>query len=334
MKKYITKKEDQGKRVDKILTSLLRKEPSLENISRSFVSESFDKGIQINESIKKPSYKVKMGDEIVVDIALLKEKYAQEQIKQDAESKIVEQKGSLNILFESRDFLVLRKESGIVVHPGIGNESDTLANYVKGYLVEKGEYDKELKRGGVVHRLDKGVGGLILFAKNRKAQKHFSLQFEKHKILKIYYAECIPENSQIFSALKSPHLVGEVARMYEKGNEVNLSEWREIEGVIRRDSSNRKRMVFEPNCFDERYRYAKSYVLPISKGKLFVLIETGRMHQIRATLKSLGLVLKGDTLYGYRGEEVKNKIGLNSVILGFEDLDGKRRVFNIVNEFV
>jgi 23S rRNA-/tRNA-specific pseudouridylate synthase len=60
-----------------------------------------------------------------------------------------------------------------------------------------------------------------------------------------------------------------------------------------------------------------------------VLIKTGRMHQIRATFKSLGLVLKGDKLYGFKGELV-DEIGLKSVVLGFVDIDGEKKVFNIL----
>jgi 23S rRNA pseudouridine1911/1915/1917 synthase len=334
MKRYIVKKEDKGKRVDKILTFPLREEPRLESIPRSFVSQSLNSYILVNGSKKKPSYRVKIGDEIVVELDALRDRYEQEQIRQDMESKIIVQKGFLDIVFEDKDFLVLRKEPGIVVHPGIGNEKDTLANYVKGYLTEQGEYDPQLKRGGIVHRLDKGVGGLILFAKNRKAQKHFCVQFEKHEVLKIYYAECVPEDSIVFSTIKNPQLVDEVVKAYKEGGEIELSKWQKIEGTIRRDPVNRKRMVFDRNCFNEKYRYAKSFILPIAKGRMFVLIETGRMHQIRASLKSLGLVLKGDSLYGYRGEEVRDNIDLNSVVLGFEDLEGKRKVFNIINEFL
>lgn len=54
------------------------------------------------------------------------------------------------------------------------------------------------------------------------------------------------------------------------------------------------------------------------------------MHQIRATLKNLGIVLKGDRLYGYRGEDL-NEIGLSSVVLGFENVNGERKVFNILD---
>ncbi len=333
MKKHIVQRENEGIRVDKFVTMLLQQEYGFEEIPRAFVSGVVKDFVLINNSRAKHSYRLKLNDEVSIDLDLLSKKYGQELERSNNENKIVPQEGRFEIIFEDRDYLVLKKAKGLVVHPGIKNEKNTLANYVLDYLQRKGEYDKELKRAGIVHRLDKGVGGIIVFAKNRKVQRHLAEQFENHKVLKIYYAEVEPCLSGIFKHFYSYKLVHEIIEDYRLSKGVKLDNWKVLEGSMKRDEKDRKRYVFLPNTSEENLRYAKSYILPLSYDKLFVLIETGRMHQVRATLKSLGCVLKGDRLYGAKAKDSSN-IALDSVVLGFEDLSGEKRIFNILGDFI
>ncbi len=325
MIRHIVKKEEVDSRIDRFLTVFLK------DISRSFLTKNLKDFISINGKKVKPSYRLKEGEEIIIDVEGLKARYREELEKSDLESNIIPQKSVLNIIDESENYIVLKKPSGVVVHPGIGHEKDTLANYVKNYLMEKGDYDIELKRGGIVHRLDMPVSGLIVFAKNRKFQKYLSEQFEKHKVLKIYHAYYdVLGGQKVFDVFKKKNLVHTVVKKYEEKKPLDLSDWQEVSGTMKRDPSNRKRMLFERNVENEKLRYAQSYLLPLSEKRMYVLIKTGRMHQIRATLKNLGIVLKGDRLYGYRGEDL-NEIGLSSVVLGFENVNGERKVFNILD---
>jgi len=325
MIQHLVKKEEINVRLDKLLSVFF------EDISRSFLSKNMGDFVSVDGKKVKPSYRLKEEQKIEIDDEGLKERYSQEVKKNDLESNIVAQKSDLDIVHEDINYLVLKKPSGIVVHPGIDHEKDTLANYVKNYLIEKGEYDIELKRAGIVHRLDLPVSGLIVFAKNRKFQKHLSQQFEEHKVLKIYFAQYeVLGGQEIFNDFKNKDVVFEIIEKYKKGLSLNLQDWREVSGTMKRDPSNRKRMLFEHNVSNEKLRYAQSYLLPLSENKMYVLIKTGRMHQIRATLKSLGIVLRGDRLYGYK-KESKGEIGLSSVVLGFVDMNGKKQVFNILD---
>ena len=326
MTQYLIEEKETNLRLDKWASIVL------DDVSRSFLTKNIPNFALINGRRVKPSYKLKKGDKVCVDLEGLRKKYDEEMKKEALQSKIIAQNSRLNIIYEERDYLIVKKPAGLVVHPGIGHEKDTLANYVKGYLVEKGEYDFHLKRAGIIHRLDMPVSGLMIFAKNRKFQKHLSDQFENHQVLKIYYAEYESFDERIvFTEFQKISAVYKLVEDYKNGRDLDLNDWREVCGVIRRDPANRKRMLFERGVENEKFRYAHSYLLPLSENKMCVLIKTGRMHQIRATLKSLGLVIKGDALYGYK-KKLENGISLESVVLGFLDISGKRKVFNILED--
>ncbi len=327
MKRYIVKNKQDGMRIDKFVCEVFS------DISRTFFSKNLQDFVLVNSKKVKPSHRVKVGDQVEVNLEILNKKYQYEITRADLESKIVPQVGPLDIIYEQKDYLVLNKPSGLAVHPGIGHEKNTLANYVKKYLMDNDSYDVGLKRAGIVHRLDMPVGGLIVFAKNRKFQKYLAEQFENHNVLKVYFAHyCVMGKKKIFNDFKKNNSVYSLIEQYEKGLDLDLTNWIEVSGSMKRDPSNRKRMLFQHNLIDEKLRFAQSYLLPLSESKMCVLIKTGRMHQIRATLRSLGIVLTGDKLYGWK-KSCTEKIGLNSVVLGFADTTGKRKVFNILKSF-
>lgn len=327
MIQHTVKKEEENLRIDKLVSNLLGEE-----VSRSFLSKNMKEFVFVDGKNVKPSYRLVVGQKVEVEKEDILMKYREELERNDFESNIVAQKGDLDILEETSDYIVLKKKHGVVVHPGIGHYEDTLANYVKQYLLEKGEYDLELKRAGIVHRLDMLVGGLIVFAKNRKFQKHLSSQFEEHSVLKIYIADFEFFDDRVVKKTHDVKMINNVIDDYLNCRELDLSLWEEVVGVMKRDPSNRKRMLFERNVTNEKLRWAKSYLLPIGKKRMCVLIKTGRMHQIRATFRSLGMVIEGDKLYGCKGAET-GKISLNSVVLGFNDLSGQKKVFNILDAF-
>ena len=324
--RHLVNREESNLRVDKLVSLFLS------DISRSFLTKNIGDFVFVDGKKVKPSYRLREGQEVEVDVEAIKRKYLEDVQRTEMESNIISQEGNLDIVYEDVDCIVLNKPSGLVVHPGVGHSKDTLANYVKNYLERKGQYDIELKRAGIVHRLDMPVSGLIVFAKNRKFQKHLSEQFEKHEVLKIYHAQYeVLGGQKIFSDFKKMDEIYDVIDRYSKDLTFDLENWLQVSGTMKRDPSNRKRMLFEHNVRNEKLRYAESYLLPLSEKRMCVLIKTGRMHQIRATLKSLGIVLKGDKLYGYRGES-SEEIGLRSVVLGFKDMVGGKKVFNILKK--
>lgn len=327
MKRFVVKRKQSDMRIDSLVCGFF------DDISRSFFSKNLQDFVLVNGKKVKPSYRVKVEDEVEIDLEVLDKKYKREVRRANLESKITAQAGPLDIICEEKDYLVLNKPPGLPVHPGIGHEKNTLANYVKKYLIDNDGYDMQLKRAGIVHRLDMPVGGLIVFAKNRRFQKYLAEQFENHSVLKVYLANyCVMDGKKVFDSFKKINFVYDLLKQYEKGLELDLRDWIEVSGSMKRDPANRKRMVFFHNLTSEKLRFAQSYLLPLSESRMCVLIKTGRMHQIRATLRSLGVVLTGDRLYGWK-KSFTGEIGLRSVILGFSDSNGERKVFNILKSF-
>ena len=194
---------------------------------------------------------------------------------------------NLNIIYEDDDLVIIDKPSGIVVHPGVGHRTGTLVNG----LISKMPYIRnvgEKKRPGIIHRLDKDTSGLIIVAKNPITHENISMQIKDKTVLKKY------------TALVS-------------GN-VNPSEGI-IKSNIGRDPSNRKRMAVVGNG-----KYAESHYNVLENlndySLLDIQIKTGRTHQIRVHMSSIGHPIVGDIVYG--GEKTTiNRHFLHASKIGF-----------------
>ena len=312
---------NQGKRVDLFLYEILQKEGYI-SLSRSFLKTHWNNFITVNNSVPKPSYKLKKDDR--VDINWQKIKDLEKQVGKKTE--VTGEEGNLDILYEDDNYLVIDKEKGIVVYPGIGHSKHTVTNLVKGYLERKKDFDERLIRSGLVHRLDKGVSGIMVFAKTVKAQKSLQKQFEQHKTRKIYlatvtYKELPAEIKEKFP-LEEQDILSEIKKLEEGNFDFNKS-WYIMEGYIGRSKKNRIKMEFKR--FKEKdAKKAVSYIKPVSSDKVLISIVTGRMHQIRTTLEYLGMNIKGDTLYLHsKGKGIPEEIELRSIFLSFYDLEGE-----------
>jgi 23S rRNA pseudouridine1911/1915/1917 synthase len=199
---------------------------------------------------------------------------------------------ALNILYEDAQLLVLDKPSGLVVHPGAGHQSGTLVN---GLLAHCGALSTigGIERPGIVHRLDKDTSGCMVVAKNDQAHQHLSAQFADRKVEKHYLAVA----------------QGRLAKANGR-----------IENHLGRHPVNRQKMAVvdekrgKPACTD--YHCGPS----LEGGTLVHChLHTGRTHQIRVHLHSLGHPLLGDVIYGKspKGGLVIDRLLLHSWILGF-----------------
>ncbi len=232
-----------------------------EELSRSRIQQLLDDGcIHVNDEVKKNKYKVKAGDEIVVEIPEVKELEA---IPQDL---------NLDILYEDDDIIVINKPKGMVVHPGAGNPDNTLVNGLLFHCKDLSGINGIL-RPGIVHRIDKDTTGCIVACKNDKAHEAISKQLSNKTCSRDYIA--------IVHGI-IPH---------ESGT---------IDAPIGRDPKDRQKMVVtDKNARDavthfkveERF---KNYTLVSFK------LETGRTHQIRVHMQYIGFPIVGDPKYSLR----------------------------------
>lgn len=175
---------------------------------------------------------------------------------------------NLKILYEDNCFAVIDKPAGIVVHPGSGNHTGTLLNGLIYHFKILSHQDSH--RPGIVHRLDKGTSGVILVAKNDKVHDLLSLQFNQRRVKKEYLA-----------------LVW--GKIEEKGI---------IEGKIGRHPKDRKLFTMvdrDGRDSSSRYRLEEHFP-PLSWVRLYP--NTGRTHQLRVHLKSIGHPIFHDDKYG------------------------------------
>lgn len=354
-----------GKRVDRFFYSFVleyldsKGEYKSSSFSREFISALISADlITINGKEPRNGKKLKLNDQIRLDTDLLEIRIKEKILFDQNASLIIAEIGELNIVYECDDYMVIDKERGVVVHPGANNRSGTVANFIKGYLDRKGIFDPMVERAGIVHRLDKGVGGLMIVAKNRTSQLYFKSLFESRKVLKVYTADVNQLGDTKFSSdikrvfrarkmltletgtkveIKEEEIFNKLLDSFK--SDVGLSEeWKRVEGYIGRDLRHRNRMNFftksELSLLENRsgkYRDAISNLFPVKEGRFIIYIETGRMHQIRATLRALGYVIVGDKLYLNGHQDPHPKLELYSSLIAFTQSDGVFKSFSRVS---
>jgi len=232
-----------------------------------------DKKLRLNNQINiDPSKKVSYGD--TLELIIPEPKIA----------SLKPYKYKLDIIYEDEDLIVINKPAGIVMHPGAGNFDKTivnaLINYDKNSLSNIGD---EL-RPGIVHRIDKNTSGLIVVAKNNETHENLSIQFSKHSITRVYQL-------LIWGKVKP-----------SKGK---------IETFITRSSKNRQMMEVSRTKGKKaitNYKtieiFENEYTPTLSL--LECKLETGRTHQIRVHMSSIGNSIVGDDKYKKKFKKIKN----------------------------
>ena len=187
------------------------------------------------------------------------------------EADIVPEEMPLDILYEDGDLLIINKPKGLTVHPAPGHESGTLVNGIMAYLGDSLSGIGGEKRPGIVHRIDKDTTGSLVICKNDMAHRGVAEQLKVHSVNRVY--------------------LGIV-----KGN--FRDESGTVSGAIGRDPRERKRMaVTEKGGKDAVTHYR---ILEQFRGYSYAefRLETGRTHQIRVHMASIGHPLLGDGVYG------------------------------------
>ena len=256
--------EDAGKRLDAFLAE------KIEGWSRSRLQKLIDAGeCLVNEKRAKSSYKLRGGEAIEIELA--------ETLLETIEPENI----PLKIVYEDESLAVINKKAGMVVHPGAGVSSGTLANAIAWHFkfqISDSKFENESIRNpkseirnriGIVHRLDKDTSGLIVVAKDETTHEALSAQFREREVYKSYVA-------LVHGVVKD-----ESGKISEK---------------IGRDRWHRTRMDVSKNGRDAlsiwkiRQRFEKFTLLDVQ-------IKTGRTHQIRVHLSFINHPIVGDEIY-------------------------------------
>lgn len=256
--RIVADKGQEAMRVDKFLFE------HLQHSSRNRIQKAADAGfVHVNNRAVKSNYKVRPDD--VVTLMLDTPRH---------DTTIQPEEIPLDIVYEDDQLMVINKAAGMVVHPGVGNFHGTLVNAIAWHLRDNAGYDPNDPDVGLVHRIDKDTSGLLVVAKTPQAKSDLGLQFYNKTTHRSY------------NALVWANFLDDEGR---------------IEGNIARDPKDRLRMTVMPPKSDIGKPAVTHYRVLERFGYTTLvecILETGRTHQIRAHMRSIGHPLFCDERYG------------------------------------
>ncbi len=253
----------------------------IDSLSRSFIQKFIKDGkVTVNGRIVKSSYKVSVDDEVVFDLP--------EAVEPDIPAENI----PLDILYEDKDVIVVNKPKGMVVHPAAGHYSGTLVNALLYHCGNELSGINGVMRPGIVHRIDMDTTGSIIACKNDIAHQSIAEQLKEHSIVRRYRAI-------VHGVIKE-----------DAGT---------VDAPIGRHAAERKQMAINYKNGKEAVTHYK--VLERFRGYTYIecQLETGRTHQIRVHMASIGHPLLGDSVYGPKKCPFPKLQGqtLHAMILGF-----------------
>ncbi len=217
------------------------------------------------------NYKIREGDTLEIELP--------EPEMSEAEPEDI----PIDVIYEDGDIIVVNKPKGMVVHPAAGNKSGTLVNALLYHCKDSLSGIGGVARPGIVHRIDKDTGGLLVVAKNDEAHLFLAEKIKRHDVQRVYYAIAL-------------------GNFIEDSGTVNAP--------IGRHPIDRKKMAVIRSA-DKRSREAITHWSVVERFGQFTLIkcelETGRTHQIRVHMASIGHPLLGDRVYGGDGTQFEAK---------------------------
>ncbi len=239
------------------------------DFSRNFIQKLIRSGdIIVNGKSIRPNYRVKRDDCVIIHVP------------EPDTPDIIPEDVSFEILFEDDDVAVIHKPAGLVVHPGTGNWKGTLVNGLMFRLKNLSSVGGTI-RPGIVHRLDKDTEGVMVVAKNDFAHQRLSEQFTERKVEKIYEAVVIGKPREAHGIIERPigrHPVYRHKMTVLEGGREAVTEF------------SVKKIWNTPECVF---------------SLLDIMLHTGRTHQIRVHLSSIGIPIVGDPIYSKKHDRFK-----------------------------
>lgn len=232
---------------------------NLDGQTRNSVQKLIENGlILVNDKSIKKNYKISVNETITIQIPSL------------TDVNIEPENIPLDIVYEDEDLIVINKEKGMVVHPAPGHSSGTLVNALMFHCKDSLSGINGEIRPGIVHRIDKDTTGVLIVAKNDEAHLNLSKQIGEHTAKRVY-------NAIVFGNIRN-----------DEGT---------IDKPIGRHETNRKKM----SVFSKKTKTSVTHyrVLARYRGYTFIEceLETGRTHQIRVHMQSIGHPIIGDEVY-------------------------------------
>ena len=260
---------------------------ALTDLSRSYIQKCIKDGkVFVNDIPRKASYRLKVDDEIVF------------QIPEAVEPSVCAENIPLSILYEDDDVLVIDKPKGMVVHPAPGHYSGTLVNAVLYHCKGQLSGINGVLRPGIVQRIDKDTTGSLVVCKNDRSHRDIASQLKKHSVTRSYRAI-------VHGVLEA-----------DAGT---------IDASIGRDEKDRRRMAV--NEKNGKAAVTHYQVLKRFREHTYIecRLETGRTHQIRVHMTSIGHPLLGDEVYGSRKTPFRLEgQTLHAYVLGFMHPDTQK----------
>lgn len=254
----------------------------IDSLSRSFIQKMMkEQKVLVNNTPVKANYRLKTEDEICFTLP--------EAVEPDIEPENI----PLDILYEDEDVLVVNKPKGMVVHPAAGHYSGTLVNAVMYHCSGSLSGINGVMRPGIVHRIDRDTTGSLIICKNDNAHLSIAAQLKEHTIVRRYRAI-------VHGVIREDELC--------------------INSPVGRHPTDRKKMAAGVRNGKEAVTHVKVLERFRSYTYIECRLETGRTHQIRVHMDSIGHPLLGDTVYGNRKYSLPYVLQgqtLHAMMLGF-----------------